>query len=29
VAAMGTDVHGRPALMWADGLVEAVPDLDG
>jgi hypothetical protein len=25
-AAMGTDEDGRPALMWADGLVETVPD---
>ena len=29
VAAMGTDAHGRPALMWADGLNELAPDLDG
>jgi hypothetical protein len=28
-AMMGTDEHGHPALMWADGLVETAPDLDG
>lgn len=27
-AQMGTDERGRPALMWADGLIEAVPDLE-
>jgi hypothetical protein len=27
-AAMGTDEHGRPALMWADGRVETAPDMD-
>jgi hypothetical protein len=29
VAAMGTDGRGWPELQWADGLVEAAPDLDG
>lgn len=29
VAAMGTDEHGTPRLLWADGLVETAPDLDG
>jgi hypothetical protein len=27
-AMMGTDAHGHPALMWADGLVETAPDLE-
>lgn len=27
-AEMGTDAHGRPALIWADGLVEAVTDSE-
>jgi len=27
-AEMGTDGRGRPALMWADGLVEAVTDSE-
>ncbi len=27
-AEMGTDGQGRPALMWADGLVEAVTDSE-
>lgn len=27
-AAMGTDVAGHPALMWADGKIETVPDMD-
>lgn len=29
VAGLGTDGAGRPALLWADGRVESVPDLDG
>jgi hypothetical protein len=29
VATMGTDEHGRPVLMWADGRTEIAPDLDG
>lgn len=27
VATISTDEHGRPVLAWADGLVEAAPDL--
>jgi hypothetical protein len=27
-AMMGTDAHGHPALMWADGKVETAPDLE-
>ena len=29
VAAMGTDEHGVPQLVWADGKVEIVPDMEG
>jgi hypothetical protein len=28
VAAAGTDVHGRPALAWSDGLVETAADVE-
>ena len=29
VATMGTDGHGVPVLMWADGLTEIIAELDG
>ena len=27
-AMMGTDEHGHPALIWADGFVETAPDME-